>query len=515
MTAKECAACPGGACNSSNTACKLAPPDGSWEGWATTTQFGSGDGNWPSGSVPSMNLCNAIIGIPANADNPLIPKGQQQMGRRTMGAAIPVNYVAAGFGSRTEWVNAIIASANTPTGQTAAPVCYEIQPISAYPDQLSGGSEDWLGFCTGSDCKAVNDDSIVASYTGTDGSTTEYPSYLIIPYEFCGGNCATNFYNLNEGPDCINSCGNVQQMITNFDTVPATDVNGHPNHCDIANFMSANRWDSSKYLDEVTPLNYFGLGITAPDYGRAASARAHETAGILNWCSGQNLHFDIAQTTPLWLGGVPGDINPPPTDNTGNIAQTTADSNILVRYRRVPCNMNGQFDLTSNTMSYAGGQISTTPCYDENGVMNSLTSAVCPAVSTYCGLQTSDCATGGAAPATLVCCDGNWDSSVDNSPAHFIPDDKNTAAGQWPTYGTCQNSAGCVIDPVSGTCKNTTPGAGGCNPGFGPMSCTPAGNSWCNGCILSDAATPSCGSCSSKTTKAECVYPGSVWCGAS
>ena len=517
MTAADCAACPSGACNSASTACILPPPDGKWEGWATTTQFGQGEGTWPGSSWPALNLCNAIIGDPTRKD---LPPGQQVSGQNTMGAAIPTRYVASAYGSRTEWLNAILASANTPTTGTAAPACYEIQPVSVYPNQISGGVDDWLNFCTGAECKDINDPTIAATYTGTGGTETEYPSYLVVPYEFCGGNCATNQEELaTSGVDCFNTCSNIQELITDF------GVTTGGQYCDISNLMAANRWDATQYMDEITPLNLYGVGIAGPDYGMppGVQTRANLSAARLNWCSGQNMHFDMAETTPLWLGGLPTDTNPPPLapDKTNStLAITTGDSQIVVRYRRVPCNQNGQFDLSAKPPGYASGNATSTNCYDSNGNMQ-----IPPPLaqgggdlptSLYCASTSAVCANGAPVTPPVVYGCAGWGASQGT----FKPDAAFVAANgsdptkwtSWPTSGVCVDANGCVMD-INGNCSN--PGGGGktCPGGLGPLDCTAAK---CTDCMeIYDSTDANCGGkcLPSSFSQAACTGASFKWCG--
>ena len=519
MTATECAACPSGACNSANTACVLPPPDGTWEGWATTTQFGSGEGTWPGSSWPALNLCNGVIGDPTRKD---LPPGQQVSGQNTMGAAIPTRYVASAYGSRTEWLNSIIQSANTPiTDPTAPPACYEIQPVSVYPNQISGGVDDWLNFCTGDGCKDINDPTIAATYT-TGGATTEYPTYLVVPYEFCGGNCATNSAEYGAaGVDCLNGCTQIQELIDGFGTTTGGT------ECDISNLMAANRWDATKYMDEITPLNFYGVGIAGPDYGAPPGIqdRFERSKNVLNWCSGQNMHFDIAQTTPLWLGGLPTDTNPPPSTLTpanSNLAQTTGDTQIIVRYRRVPCNKNGQFDVSAPPPGYASGIATSTNCYDSNGKMQFPPPTTggggnLPA-SLYCASTSTVCAAGGAVTPPVVYGCAGWGASQGT----FVPDAAFVAAqgtdptkwSSWPTSGVCVDANGCVMD-INGTCTKPSGGGGGgaCPGGLGPLDCASAK---CTGCILTIKSSDSkCGGqCLATEPKAACTGPGYTWCGA-
>ena len=55
------------------------------------------------------------------------------------------------------------------------------------------------------------------------------------------------------------------------------------------------------------------------------------TDGYLNWCSGFNLHFDVALDKPYWAEVAASAHAPPSSVTAGEY------SNIIVRYRKTAC----------------------------------------------------------------------------------------------------------------------------------------------------------------------------------
>ena len=431
----NCTTCANG-CNAAKTACN-PPPAGAWEGWATTTEFGSGDGSWP-GSTPGLNLCNKILGR----------QSQPSPASLTMGAAIPWNFVCSGINttqtdgiSRNEWIQSIINSAQgivNPETKELDNACFLIQPVVKFPDEISGGV---VNLCTGSDCTDITADGLAAM----DASGNQYPSYLIIPYEGCGGDCTSDptFAGTNH-KDCINSCSDVQTLVGTCGPVAADPT------CTVANVMANAKWDPSTYMDTIYPasgqyLNYYPAGISeATDYGHNAAAAAKKSGGVLNWCTGANMHFDIAQDSPLWEQITAG-------TGTGP-ASTTAASNIIVRYQRVPCNHYGNFDPSWIPGSYAGGWISGTPC---EGSVQGTTNAGCEsAAANYCSSMDSSCDPN--AKQMLACCPWGLEFQTKTGAVD---------ANGWYTDGCCVNPADtstpkkCVTQSgggASGPCTGST-----------------------------------------------------------
>jgi len=303
--------CPGGqVCQN----CACVTDTNPWIGWTTTTQFGSGEPTW--GADPVVNE--------------YLPKINDEANNR-MGAAIPWRELCKTFGSKQNQIAAVVNSA---AGKTSDKACFLVQPITAYPDQLSGVNDPFYpgaSMCdpTVKQCVDINDPSIAAK----DDSGKEYPSYLIFPYEGCGGNCKTT---AGSGPDCGNDCltGPEQAIGANCDfSSPVNPLCGA-----MQALYDNGKWE---WNDAVSTnfMQYSDVYGISPDtkYGRDVSGGMAKTGDAnANWCSGQNMHMDIALTTPYWIDR-----------GMGNIAQTNATSNIVMRYKRVPCNYYGNLDVTA------------------------------------------------------------------------------------------------------------------------------------------------------------------------
>lgn len=287
-----------------------------WVGWATTTQYGSGENCWGNDHDPTLYL----------------PTINNEAANR-MGAAVPWRNICQNFGTKQNQIQQTVDSGN---GKITDKVCYLIQPINKYPDQISGTTDplyvNSANLCdpTKGPCTDINDDSIVA----VDGNGQPYPSYLVPIFEGCGGDgnpaSGTGADVIN---DCIESSGNDIHGITcqwGLFTGPL---------CAGAKVLyNDGNWGWNDTLQQDFEKYSAVLAITPEtDYGRQiteAVAKAGLPTNHTNFCSGKNMHFDMAITTPYWE-------NRP----KGNIAYTTADSNIMVRYKPVPCNYGGNFDM--------------------------------------------------------------------------------------------------------------------------------------------------------------------------
>lgn len=328
QTCSSCSpTCATGACGSSNgcggvCACssgqickdsKCVTDTNPWEGWSTTTQFGAGDGPWgnndPAEYLPAINDVTT--------------------GR--MGGAITWKEICNRYGTKQKQIDSVVGSA---AGTNTDKSCFLVQPINKYPDQISGLSDPLFpnaNMCdpTKSNCTDINDSSLLA----VDGNGTPYPSYLIFPFEGCGGNCKVTS---GSGADCVNDC------ISGTDQLPGImcqwDKTTGP-LCDAAKILYDNGnwgWNDTiktnfeKYSDitAIDPRTGYGRNI--------AEVIANLNEDHANYCSGQNMHMDMAETTPFWMN---------PNLPKGNIAYLTADSNIMMRYKRVPCNYFGNLDI--------------------------------------------------------------------------------------------------------------------------------------------------------------------------
>jgi len=163
-----------------------------WEGWATTTQFGCGNGPWGG---------EGQWGSPYNVDikkinNANVPR---------MGAAIPWRYYYKWYNGKEGQLEAVGKSA---VGNSTVKACFLAQPIRVPPANING-TTDIGSFCT-DNCIDINDDNIAATY-GNGSMAQQFPKYLIMPFEGCGGDG-----DRNKGiDDVMNTC---TSAITNTTT---------------------------------------------------------------------------------------------------------------------------------------------------------------------------------------------------------------------------------------------------------------------------------------------------------
>lgn len=356
-------------CDTTTGDCVKTPDTGKWQGWASTSQFGSGDGPWG-------NTTNSQI------SNQMTNREMQNM----MGAAVPWRSICQQWKTKNNQVDGVVKSAQ---GKNTDKACWLIQPLNTFPNKLKGVTDtqfntDMLNqICNGNDCKDINDDSIVATIEGT---TDKYPEYLIIPFEGCGGDCKKSL----GIPDCMNSCAGADGAAINAVNCNFVDLK-NINECKaMATLQNKDwHWDEDVSKDFLNYSMPYGLSDETK-WGSNMPA----TGDHLNWCSGQNMHFDMALDNPYWekLG-------------MGNIARTNADSNIIVRYKQVPCNIYGNFD--------------TNPPSDPSVYMQ------CPNGMTDCGGLTCDSCTGtivgpgdeqwpGSNFQNHSCCDSNQKQPTQN-----------------------------------------------------------------------------------------------------
>ena len=176
-------------CDKAGATCALKAP-GQWDGWATTTHFGSGEAVWPDASGEVLADINNLNNC-------------------TVGAAVPWRIYCKEFGSRQALLDAYHATwMAKDTPKETKYVCYQIQPIKVLPAQIQEGSYDWPGSGTAAP-HSINDAEI-----GLD-----VPIMTVVSYEGCGGNC-----NWPPGSgDCFNSCGISTGAATECDFSQTTD----------------------------------------------------------------------------------------------------------------------------------------------------------------------------------------------------------------------------------------------------------------------------------------------------
>lgn len=366
-----------------------------WEGWASTTQFGSGDPNW--GNVAPLEGM-AKINDPASL---------------RMGGAVPWIELCNHFGSKQ---NQVVTTIDSASGKNNDKSCFLIQPINSYPDKIKGLSDPLFpaaNMCNTSNgaCIDINDAALAAH----DDQSNVFPSYLIIPYEGCGGNCKVTS---GSGADCVNDCFSGSKLASaNADAVNGGECKWNLLQnplCAAAKVMyNDGNWGWSDTL-ETSLMQYSDMAGISPatGYGRNVSGAISAAGqGFANYCTGKNMHFDIALVKPYWESDL----------GMGNIAQTTGESNIIVRYKRVPCNINGNIDIASppdpNIACPAGfynlttGDTSCTqtvlkpndPLWLGSSVANHWCCGTVPSTS-KCGVGQVYQATGGACPCSTGQC---------------------------------------------------------------------------------------------------------------
>eukprot|EP01135_Chromosphaera_perkinsii_P010493 Nk52_evm3s2152 gene=Nk52_evmTU3s2152 len=275
-----------------------------WEGWATTTQFGCGDGNWGN---PPNDVAIKLL------NDPNVPR---------LGAAIPWRFYCGEYHSKQAQTEAVVGSING----SGVKACYLAQPISAYPGQISKTNDGAPLFCKGdAECVDINSPDIAAK----DGSGKAFPAYLIVPFEGCGGDC-------KEGtpahPDCFNTCAGAS-FVNAIEC--AFDKTSNVPQCGAMNALYANgswAWNSQVERDFMEFSNTLAIS-SVTDYGKEMSGAG---GGHVNWCSGQNMHFDVGLDRGFWQW-----IN---ENGMGDVATTNSQSNIVMRYSRVACDYYGFFE---------------------------------------------------------------------------------------------------------------------------------------------------------------------------
>jgi hypothetical protein len=99
-------------------ACAAHSETSRWLGWATTTQFGSGDGPW--GNVDGEQIS--------------LTKVNDKTIKNSMGGAVPWRIICKQWGGKTQQISQTVASA---LGKPSNDSCWLIQPIRAFPDEIS------------------------------------------------------------------------------------------------------------------------------------------------------------------------------------------------------------------------------------------------------------------------------------------------------------------------------------------------------------------------------------------
>ena len=386
--------------------------NGKWSGWSTTTCY-SGDINWPgTGSVASIDFGKiATMGGKITTGTTV---GRIRVNNETidvigsMGAAIPWSAFKSLFGwtSRLQMLTDVINSCN---GTNSKACCLIVQPISKYPAQIIGqDAQDSTAFpmlqnisaqCTnfkGAQCNIDINSDIVASHD----NGKKFPAYFIVPNEGCGGNCAA------PDADCYNSCSDIFGIVENMFYYQNCKNNEDPNNpkpiipdgpnCELIKQLSGNNYIMTLEIEKAYAAKnnpYFAISEKT-QYGWDINAGLippvkDDGGRNVNYCSGKNMHLDIAFNTdgtngmniaPLWAYqyGYNPDCNNSitlPTYGLNVPVQTLDMGNTIVRYMLVPGNIFGNFDIRQD-----GSPMPTMP----------IPTNVCVAGAGHCGMSYDD-----------------------------------------------------------------------------------------------------------------------------
>lgn len=360
-----------------------------WEGYATTTQFGCGDGAW--GETPyGMDI--------KKMNSELVP---------SMGAAIPWRYYFKWYGSKKNQTQAVADSiAGTPRcinadgaiewtmtkdncdGKWEVPkACFLAQPISLNDDQLKSITTNYPNY--------KENDEVELKKMVQQGDVGVGDVYLIIPFEGCGGDGKDGI------PDVANTCfGSITdgKTLTNI----LTKKNNNEDFEKLKNNEKCKGlytlWDNGNWdWNETVHTDFMKysapLGLENSNYNKNGS-------GHLNWCSGASMHFDIGMDKPLWVGG----------PDSESITTTNAPSNIFMRYKRHECKPPA--DSTINVIDVkaepVAGQYTQCPAAYING-SDTCSNKGCGDLACMCEVGENEqrhgcCLEGGKPPDTIGSC---------------------------------------------------------------------------------------------------------------
>jgi hypothetical protein len=267
-----------------------------WEGWATSTYFGDGEKEWPSGVPNAENL--------DDINNP---------DAMTYGAAIPWRYYCKQYGSRA---NLLVAYQNNWVNGGNELFCFDVQPIRVTPDTLKQGSYDEPGSSTGT--MDINSDDVVA----LQENGLPYPIFQVVPYEGCGGDCTPVTC-----PDCFNSCiGQEQEQTLNILNCNFSDTTT-PCCSSMKILYDDGNWQNT---DDIH-TQFTTQGNTQPTAIDYTTLTWDRTSQRVNWCSGFSFHFDFAYPSAPWNSLAPDPTRGPNERNPGD------QNNVMLRYRRRKC----------------------------------------------------------------------------------------------------------------------------------------------------------------------------------
>lgn len=319
-----------------------------WYAWSTTTQFGSGDSDWPSGSSPSLNLPK-IMSWGNQGSKPLgnitypIGNGKSETVPvyGTMGVAMPWSIILSLYKTRTDFINDVTDSC---AGRNSNSCCYIIQPIQTFPTEVKNNGDNHNTDVSGGKGADLNGDNIAAKY-GDPSNPISYPAYFCIPYEGCGGDCSKAY------SDCFNSCKEISNVVTvpnYFSTIDTTKLDPSCNSTlsiwgsPINNFSYYSDLDNILLKSGNDPVAI--SNVTANGSNIAGVIQSTPTNHV-NYCSGKNMHFDVAQNSPLWQMFINNPVSGKVVNMSMSTKNTTDITNTMVRFIRVPGNIFGNFDI--------------------------------------------------------------------------------------------------------------------------------------------------------------------------
>jgi len=334
--------------------------------WAygTSTQFGAGEAEWPSGTDPFwyIDRINSRTGPWAGTVQTFADGSTAIRSART-GAAIPwptvMNYQMLGPSGRGRkaWINQTImqAQGQLPDGP---PLCYMVQPVKkgAFPFTEDGTPVDYN-----------SEDVLAKSKTGKNYV------YLVAPYEGCGGDGqASNGVGIQ---DVFNSCPSVQSLINALGKSDAVWYAEMAKHCgkDMKALCAAacSLWNGTGFTvlephsterSEASGYDFVkdgscALGVSlASEYGRNSvkatndwvkdtwdvdlsnytSCYGRDGSGHVNYCSGSNGHFDFAVDPSAGGFGMPWK-NDYDASELQAMFGDDGDQNILLRWIPARC----------------------------------------------------------------------------------------------------------------------------------------------------------------------------------
>lgn len=296
--------------------------DDPWIGWATTTNFTDSNPYWPN------NYGKKSIKQDTIAQSGTIKIGEKVVNVVRYPFAIPWGIIAQHYGNRDDWIYDIIDSASKGTfsrSKDGIPPCFLVQQINEFPDNIKGNIDlDSAKMCrNGEECADINSNSIAINpKTGQ-----EFPIILAVPFTGCGGNCC-NY------ADCLNSCTNTLDFELNFNKVG--NLKGAGCSGLISQYNEGKwTWDEtvSKKYNNSCPVNEVQSTLAISKETNYGRHRTDVNGGRINYCTTQNMHFDINSNVAPFVPNIPS------SEKFNN------GTNVIVRYKRVNCNILGNSNI--------------------------------------------------------------------------------------------------------------------------------------------------------------------------